>query len=217
MNSRFCRMDIHRWIEANVPKNGIVIEAGSWDGADTCFFSQHLTEGKVYSFEPFPQFYYQTCQRLYGIRNAEVSPYALAEKTQQYTFYLSEIEGKPWCSNSILKPKEHLVVNPHVKFEKQMDVFGINLDEWFEQKKLDHIDMMWLDLQGAEPSVLKAAPNILSKTKYIYSEISFLENYEGVMLYDDYKAFLASNGFEVIWENREGRDQGDALFVNKNR
>jgi FkbM family methyltransferase len=209
-------MHIHRWIEQNVPKNGIVIEAGSWNGADTWFFSQHLTHGKVYSFEPFPLFYYETYNRISGLPNVELSPHALAEKTQPYIFYVSEIEGKPWCSSSIMKPKEHLVVNPHVKFDKQTQVFGINLDEWFESKKLDHIDMMWLDLQGAEPSVLKAAPNILSKTKYIYSEVSFVENYEGVMLYDEYKKFLQSKGFEVIHEDCHHADQGDVLFSNKN-
>ena len=77
-------MHIHRWIEQNIPKNGIVIEAGSWDGADTWFFSQHLTQGKVYSFEPFPEFYYQTCHRLFGTANVEISHCALAPKSEPY-------------------------------------------------------------------------------------------------------------------------------------
>lgn len=209
-------MNIHEWIRQNIPKNGIVIEAGSWDGSDTFIFSQHLTEGKVYAFEPFPEFYYQTSARLYGIPNVEVSFYALAEKTQPYTLYLSEIDGKAWCSNSLLKPKLHLEVNPHVKFEKEMQVFGINLDDWRKEKKVERIDMMWLDIQGAEAAVLKAAPETLSRTKYIYSEVSLIEVYENVMLYNDYKAFLESKGFVVLHESLPYKDQGDVLFMNKN-
>ena len=208
-------MHIHRWIEANIPTNGTVIEAGSWDGADTAFFAHHLRDGKVYSFEPFPSFYYQTCQRLYGVKNAEVSHYALAEKTQPYTFYISELNGNAWCSNSILKPKDHLIMNPHITFDKQMEVQGINLDDWLQEKRIERIDMMWLDIQGAEPAVLKAAPLTLSRTKYIYTEVSLVENYEGVLLYNEYKAFMETNGFEVIHEDLPNKDQGDVLFRNK--
>jgi FkbM family methyltransferase len=207
-------MNIHRWIEQNIPRNGTVIEAGSWDGSDTWFFSQHLTQGKVYSFEPFPEFYYKTCHRLYGLSNVEVSHHALAEKTQAYTLYISEIDGKPWCSNSILKPKLHKEVNPHVKFDKEMEVFGINLDDWRKEKNIERIDMMWLDIQGAEPPVLKAAPETLARTKYIYTEVSLMEVYENVMLYNDYKSFLESNGFIVLHEELPNKDQGDVLFMN---
>ncbi len=208
-------MDIHRWIEANVPKNGTVIEAGSWDGSDTWFFSQHLTEGKVYSFEPFPEFYYKSAARLFGLPNVELSYMALAEKSQPYTLYVSERNGESWCSNSILKPKDHLTAHPTITFEKQIEVQGINLDDWLAEKKVERIDMMWLDIQGAEASVLKAAPQTLKRTKYLYTEVSLIETYENVMLYNDYKQFLESQGFELIHEELPWKDMGDALFVNK--
>lgn len=207
-------MHIHRWIEANVPKNGIVVEAGSWDGSDTSFFANYLTEGKVYSFEPFLSFYYQTCARLYGVSNVEISHYALAEKTQPYTLYISERNGKSWCSNSILKPKDHLTVHPSITFDKQIEVQGINLDDWIQEKKIPRIDMMWLDIQGAEASVLKAAPITLSRTKYLYTEVSLIETYENVMLYNEYKQFLESKGFQLIQEELPCKDMGDALFCN---
>ncbi len=216
MKTTVCRMHIHRWIEQNIPKNGTVIEAGSWDGSDTWFFSQHLTEGKVYSFEPFPEFYYKTCHRLYGCSNVEVSHCALAEKSEPYTLYISERNGESWCSNSILKPKDHLTVHPSITFDKQIEVQGINLDDWLEEKKIPRIDMIWLDIQGAEASVLKAAPKLLSITKYLYTEVSLIETYEGVPLYNEYKAFLESKGFELVHEELPYKDMGDALFRNKN-
>lgn len=207
-------MNIHQWILQTLPKNAVVIEAGSWNGDDTLIFARHLTEGKVFSFEPFPNFFYESSVKLYGYSNVELAPLALSDKTQPYVLYISEIEGKPWCSNSILKPKEHLTVNPHVKFEKAIQVQGINLDDWFRMKRLDHIDMMWLDIQGAEPAVLKAAPEILSKTKYIYTEVSVVELYEGTPVYPEFKAFMESKGFRVIHESFPYPDTGDVLFEN---
>jgi FkbM family methyltransferase len=207
-------MHIQSFIQRFVPRNGIVIEAGSWNGDDTLFFARHCTEGKVFSFEPFPSFFYQSAKKLYGWPNVELAPLALAEKTQPYTLFVSEIDGNFWCSNSILKPKDHLVVNPHVKFEKEVQVQGINLDDWFQMKGLDHIDMMWLDIQGAEPAVLKAAPNILSRTKFIYTEVSLVELYEGTPVYTEFKKFMESKGFEVMEESLPSADSGDVLFRN---
>lgn len=208
-------MNIHRWIEQNIPNNGIAIEAGSWDGTDTEFFSHHLTNGKVYSFEPFPEFYQKSYRRLESRPNVEIYPYALSEKTQRYTLYISELDGKAWCSNSILKPKEHLVSNPHITFDKEMEVQGINLDEFILHKEIDHIDMMWLDIQGAEHSVLKAAPKTLQRLKYLYTEVSLIETYENVVLYNDFKRFLEEQGFELIHEELPYKDMGDALFRKK--
>lgn len=207
-------MHIHRWIEQNIPRDGIIVEGGSWDGLDTWFFSQHLRYGNVYTFEPLPEFYYEVCERMKDYPNVEVSFYALAEKTGEHTLYISEKDGKSWCSNSILKPKLHKEVHPTITFEKEMPVMGINLDDWIEIKKIEKIDFMWLDIQGAEPAVLRAAPKTLSITKYIYTEVSLVELYEGVLVYNDFKAFMESQGFEVIQEDLIEKDQGDVLFKN---
>ena len=81
---------------------------------------------------------------------------------------------------------------------------------------INQVDIMWLDMQGSENEVIQSSPNIVSKTKYIYSEVSLIEMYEGVPLLEEYKTNMKKIGFEVVWEDLPWKDMGDVLFENIN-
>ena len=85
------------------------------------------------------------------------------------------------------------------------------LDDWAEQHGVDHIDMLWLDLQGFEYQVLKACPKILKTVKALQVEFSVVPFYEGTILYDDLRDFLIENGFAEIAKD-ENVLGGDAIF-----
>ena len=75
---------------------------------------------------------------------------------------------------------------------------------------------MWLDMQGLEPIVIKNYPNIVSKTKFIYSEVSLIETYENVVLYENFKSYMESINFKVVFEDLPWKDMGNVLFKNLN-
>jgi len=209
-------MDIKCWIVKNIPSNGIIVEAGTANGADTLFFSHHVKDGFVYGFEPHPSLYEETLEKIKGRQNVSIDNLALSDKTEQCTFYVSDRFDQLWGSSSILKPKDHLTYHPQITFKREIVVDAINLDEWFATKQINRIDLMWLDMQGAEPIVLNSAPIILSLTKYLYTEVSVIETYEGVILYNDFKKMLNGMGFELINDDDMCGDMGNALFKNKN-
>jgi hypothetical protein len=101
-------------------------------------------------------------------------------------------------------------------FNVERIIESITLDDFCEQEKIEKIDLMWLDMQGAEPSVLKNSITTLSKTRYLYTEVSLIETYENVLLYPQYKEFLEINNFEVVFEDLPHQDMGNVLFRNKN-
>ena len=207
-------MDIRTWIINNLSNDGIIVEAGTSNGSDTLFFSDHFKNGKVYGFEPVESCYLETLSKVGGRINIEIANVALSDKKGTSTFYLSDQFGADSGSSSLLKPKDHLRVHPDITFEKQIEVSTINLDEWFESKNIDYIDLMWLDIQGAEPFVLKTSPVALSRTKYLYTEVSLMETYEGVIQYQDFKSFLQEAGFVVVTEDLPWVDMGNVLFRN---
>jgi FkbM family methyltransferase len=207
---------IHHWVESTLPSTSIVVEAGTADGSDTLFFSDIFKNGMVYGFEPEPICFQQTMNKIQGRNNVEVVDVALSDKAGTSTFYVSDRFGEAWGSSSLLKPKEHLEVHPEISFKKEISVQTLNLDEWFKSKSLDHIDLMWLDMQGAEPFVLRNAPHALSKTKYLYTEISLIETYEGVEKYGTFKTFLQDSGFDILGEELIYRDMGNVLLKNRN-
>jgi 2-O-methyltransferase len=206
--------NIKNWIATNLPKNGIIVEAGTADGNDTVFFANHFCEGKVYGFEPYPNYFNETKNKTQHFNNVKLCNKALAAKTDKMTLYVSDLNGGDWGSSSILKPKEHLKFHPAITFKSSIEVETQNLDEWFLENKLVHIDLMWLDIQGAEPDVLMNSPLALSKTRYLYTEVSLAETYENVILWKDFRKFLESNNFEVISEELCWQDMGNILLRN---
>jgi len=210
-------MDIKQWIQANIPNTASILEAGTADGTDTVFFSNHCHKGRVYGFEPDPNLYAESLRRTSGRTNVEIQNIALADKTGTANFFISDRFGKDWCSSSLLKPKEHLDVHPQITFKTEITVPTINLDEWFLKKDpaIERIDLMWLDMQGAEPFVLRNAPMILKKTQYIYTEVSLIETYEGVEQYTVFKKFLQDSQFDIVREDLPWKDMGNVLFKNR--
>jgi FkbM family methyltransferase len=208
--------NIWQWIGNNVDKNGVVIEAGVCTGEDTLRFSHHLSGGKVYGFEPIKYFFDIAYSINKSRPNVELYHMALSDTTGVSEMWFADRFGQPWGSGSLRNPKEHLRTNPEISFKHKEIVTCINLDEWVKSKKIDYIEMMWLDMQGSEPDVLKASTDVLKITKYLYSEVSTVENYEGQTTYEDFKSFLSSHGFEVVEEGLYWADGGNTLFKNKN-
>jgi FkbM family methyltransferase len=208
-------MGIREWILTNIPRTAVIVEAGSADGSDTEWFSDNFKDGMIYAFEPDPSLYKETHLRVATRRNVELSTYALSDKTGDATFYVSKNSGKDWGSSSILKPKDHLWFHPTITFDTQINVKTINLDEWSLAKNIDKIDLMWLDMQGAEPLVLAAAPRTLAKTQYVYTEVSVIETYENVVQLEDFKKQMDSSGFEFVCIVDMWKDMGNVLFKNR--
>lgn len=210
-------MEIKDWIKKNLKKDSIILEAGSYDGNDTLFLSEVASEGIIYSFEPIPQLYKNSLSKVFSSKNVKLFDKALSDKNGLDSIYLSDRFGMTWGSSSFLKPKEHLDVHPQITFNSEIEIECVSLDSFCKEHKIEIIDFMWLDMQGYEPVVLFSAQETLLKVKYIYSEVSLIETYEGVMLYPEFKKKLEDFGFEVVFEDLPWVDMGNVLFKNKNK
>jgi FkbM family methyltransferase len=114
-------------------------------------------------------------------------------------------------SASILKPKKHSDIYPMITFDQKSGVKTTTLDSLkFDRSKYN---ILFMDLQGAELKALKGASKTLPFIDCIYSEVNYIEMYEGCVLFTELCSFLYEKGFKLI---QEGPDQGgwsDAFFV----
>ncbi|UCE75463.1 MAG: FkbM family methyltransferase [Methanomassiliicoccales archaeon] len=110
---------------------------------------------------------------------------AISDKNGGETFYMSagqesEVMPEGWdLSGSIRKPKNHLIVHPWCRFEKNIVVQTKTLDTWCIENGIEKIDFVWMDVQGAEIDVIRGGKNALRNTHYLYTEYSNRELYEG--------------------------------------
>ena len=76
-------------------------------------------------------------------------------------------------------PTGHLRVHPEISFADPIYVPSIRLDDWLEDKHIENIDFIWMDVQGAELDVFSGASNAFSRTRYLYTEYAIEELYRG--------------------------------------
>jgi FkbM family methyltransferase len=192
----------------------IIFEAGAADGSHTHMLAQMFQLATIYAFEPVKEYYDIAKERTKDLKNVKLYNLALGERNEDHEIYISRnVEGDIWCSNSLLKPKEHLIANPNILFPETRITKVVNLDTFCDENNITKIDFFWLDMQGYEMKTLKASPKILDNLRSLYTETNLIETYEGTELYGEYKAWLISNGFSLIFESfSKTGDQGDSFF-----
>lgn len=198
-------------VETFLPENPFILEAGAHSGEDTIQFAKKWPKATIFAFEPVPRFYQKILKniRTRHITNVQAFPFGLFSSTGKRDFFYSRNCGG---ASSYL---------PDAKDEKtnyadlRMKLPCMTLDDWAEEYGIDHIDFMWLDMEGAEYYMLSVSEKILKTTKVILTELSFRSFREGHTLYSMLKPFLESQGFVLhkIWGSPKWQATG--LFVKK--
>lgn len=213
------RLELINCIKKLKLKRPSILEAGAADGGDTLYTSRLLPGSKIYAFEPVSHNFAKMKENIKHKKNIKYYNLGLSDKTQEVEMYISNPEDSGFdlaLSSSLLKPKEHLNIHSHIGFDKKETIKVVNLDEWAEKNKVKNIDIMWLDLQGAEYLVLKAAPKILKTVKIIFTEVSHRQMYENAPLFPEFKSWLESEEFSLYKLFDEESGMSDAIFIRNN-
>lgn len=225
-NSTHCMLshhkpDIIKFIKKYLPSNPIIIEAGAFDGTDSKIMADLIPGAIIHSFEPDPENYLKMQKNVKNKPNIFCYPLALSDTVGILQFYRSNNINKEddRQSGALLAPKEHLSLFPHIVFDEIVEVFATTLDKWAQSYGISNVDFLWLDLQGVELNVLKAAPNVLKKVKVIFTEVELKELYAGQYLYADVKKWLEGQGFTIVAkdfdEKNVSRSYGNILLIRK--
>ncbi len=196
-----------------VPANPVIIDCGAHVGVDTLALAK-IKNSTVHAFEAAPHIFQQLKKNTSGFKNIFCYEEALGNKNGKAIFHISA--GGSDGSSSLLAPKEHLNTHPEVNFNESIEVKVTTLDDWALRHNIKKVDLLWLDMQGAEQMMLNESVSILPGVQLIHSEVSMVETYEGVKTYLAYKKFLEEKGFEVLIEAiPAGFDMGNVLFKRK--
>jgi FkbM family methyltransferase len=202
------------YIRQFLPSGPVIIDAGAHVGGDSIEMCRLYPGSTVHSFEPVPDIFKLLKHNTRKFSRIHCHTVALSNKNGEQVMHVSS--GASDGSSSFLQPKEHLTDHPDVFFNKDITVQTITLDDWAAQQQLDHIDLLWLDMQGFELEVLRASSVILPTVKAIHMEVSTRATYESVPLYNEVRSWMEANGFCVEVEAiPQGWDMGNVLFVRK--
>lgn len=200
-----------------LPDSPVIVEAGAFDGNDTIKMAGQWQAGTMYAFEPVPEIYERLIQNTHKYINVHSYPYALSDHNGTALFYVSERPDRPGRASqagSLHKPKERLSKSPLI-FPRTALVQTITLDQWAYENNISKIDLLWLDTQGHELAILKAAPHMIKNIHVILAEVSFIESYEGQPPYEEVVVWMYDHGFELVgrdFDNTTTSFFGNALF-----
>jgi 2-O-methyltransferase len=191
----------------------VIIEAGAFDGQDTKRFLNAWSNCKIFAFEPVPNLADRLSKLFDGEERVSVIEKSLVGGiSRDVTMYTFQMDSVPNGSSSILQPTGHLDRQPTIDLAKTIQVTGVTLDEWAESEGVGAVDILWLDLQGAELDVLRSANSLLSRTHIVHVEISDEPLYLGAAVKQQVIDFLHTKGFRPMLIRQLGIS-GNALFV----
>ncbi len=130
-------------------------------------------------------------------RNRRLILGAVAEHDGECQFHVSwnPADGSR-TSGSIRKPTGHVIYYPNTEFTGINTVPCWTLDTIFNKEWITKIDLLWVDIQGAERDMIAGGPEALKRTRYIFIEVESSELYAGQALREELFAMLA--GWKIV-------------------
>lgn len=204
-----------------------IVEIGAHYGEDTLRFLHFFPKSKVYCFEPDPR-NIEIFKKWVNNERCKLYPVAVSDSIGSTTFYQSYSEnnrlqdkyryigeedykslqlGNSGSSSIKKSSRKDLVDSVPITVKTTM------LDTWFQIENPQSIDLLWIDVQGAEKEVLAKAEKTLKLTKYIHIECGE-KDYEGAMNKQETVELLNNFDFEIVKDYTQN-GVGDIIFRNK--
>lgn len=204
-----------------------VFELGSRDLVDAGIVSKYY-DARVFSFECNPESIQKCHENLARVNNVVLIEKAVWNETGTIKFFPVDSSYDEWdpetkSKNTGASSCFRATNDVHYEILEQSEttVSAVRLDEFCRDYDISSIDMLCMDLQGAEYHALKGLGEILKTVKYIITEAEIVPLYEDQHLIDDIVRLLREFNFELIVEQPCIGRQGDIdpfsnyLFVNR--
>jgi FkbM family methyltransferase len=198
-----------------------IFDVGAFIGDISRAYVNIFPTAHVYSFEPFSRSFEQLMANMVAYPNVHVYNIGLSDIAGRQVFYTNTFAP----TNSLLEPDpaaNKTWGNGVVRGRAAAECEFTTLDEFIEKNNIARIDILKIDVQGAETRVLDGAKNALKdgRIALIYSEIITMPTYKGqerlwqiLRTFDEYGMDL-HNIYNFSFEsNSERLRQFDAIFV----
>ena len=194
----------------------LVIDIGANIGQWISAFMMFASVGRIEAFEPNPEVFELLRGRLGNRPDTHLHQFALGE--EQATSVLNITQGSGL--SSLLVPSDTIRVQyaPSAEIVRQLPVRVVPLDQALTGETI--VDLMKIDVQGFEHSVLRGARETLKRTRAVLIETNFVSHYVGDGSFGSLFNHLTEIGFD-FWDVSSpyrGKEAqalwADAVFIN---
>jgi len=203
---------LHDYLHTSPENVAQIVIVGALDAGEVDRMQRVYSRARFLCFEPNPETYHTLTKKFTGRPEVTVSDLALGRTPGKARFYELSLAG----NGSLLEPNVEDWAVATKQSDKSMTCFEVTVStlDW-EAASLPSIDLLWMDVQGAEGEVLAVASETLKRTKAVLSEVALVSSpYKGALLFPELKAQLESKGFLSVALGVDARNgTGNAFFV----
>ncbi len=185
----------------------IVFDVGAETGRYTRGYLEMFPEAVVYAFEPAPEPLLKLREIAAEEPRLKIVPVAVLDEVGSTAFNLATAS----VYNSVLEMQpgwtDHTMIS-------QVEVPSITLDAFCEEHGIEKVDVLKIDVQGAELRVLRGAVKILQTgVRVILCELEYCDRYVGQCWQHEVKSFLQTYDYRVRYEALH-YDESELLFTD---
>jgi FkbM family methyltransferase len=197
-----------------------VLQVGANSGQELDYFRANGIQHAA-MVEPLDGPFAMLCARCQGSPGfVPIQALCGSRDNQMVDFHVASNNGE---SSSMLEPANHLADYPWVKFQQVVKMRTFTLDSLFAALAAQRpevaaaLDMLFMDVQGAELHVLKGAARVLQTVNAIYTETGVGGGYKGDVELLDLMQYLKVYDFQLYELETNDAGWGNALFVKRRR
>lgn len=198
----------------------VIFDVGANVGATARRYRELYPRAEIHCFEPYPESFAKLSAALSDDARVSLHPVALSSAPGNAVLNVNRSAE----TNSLLPSDPRAAQywgEGLLETERALEVPLQTLDGFCAERAIARVDVLKLDVQGAEYSVLEGADALLSARRIgvIYTEVIVAPTYVGQRRLVDYLALTSAKGYELFDlynpTRRNGRlIQSDILFVS---
>ena len=199
----------------------VVVDVGANIGQSILNYRGLFPDCPVYSIEANPEIMPQLMKNTAQLPDVHIFHFALSDAIGESRFHVTSVKE----ASSLLKPEPFLMaLSRERKYDfHELTVPTLTLDAFVENEALKTIDILKIDVQGAELKVLEGGKDTLDAglVKCIYIEATLASTYVGQVSLNALLTFMATCRFQ-LWDiqpfvyTRVGRAwTANAIFVHE--
>jgi len=181
--------------------NPIIFDVGAHTGETIERFRKLYNKSIIHSFEPQVDSFQKL--KKFSDDKTILNNFALGEKIEIKKFYINKNDS----TSGFYKFTDKMFAD-HNNYSKDIQIK--TLDQYVEERNVENIDILKIDVQGYEDNVLKGAIKTLTnKIKILELEIIFIDYYEKKSSFYNLESIIKPLGFELYTISSPVLDESD--------
>lgn len=198
----------------------VVLDVGARDCRESLDFAASFPSATVYAFECNPATLPACRAAAAHEPRLTLIEKAVTDRDGRTTFFPIDQEktvtgssdGNPGAS-SLFEASGEYPLEQYV--QGRVEVETVRLDTFLGQRGIGHVDVLWMDVQGAELLVLRGLGARIGDVDWVHLEAEQFEIYRKQALFPEIDRFLAARGFDLCGFTSYSMYAVDAVYCNR--